>query len=316
MAVRYQDYYQILGVERGASAKEIQAAYRKLARELHPDVNKTAGAEDRFKQVTEAYEVLKDPEKRKRYDQLGANWRDGQEFSPPPGFEGLRFDFGEGDFGDLGSGFSSFFEAMFGEGRGPTRRAARSRPRRGATHEAEVQLTLEELVRGGTHTITLQRIDHDARGVPHSQRQSYDVRIPPGTTEGTTIRLAGQGAPGAAGGPSGDLLLHVRLAPHAAFEVRGYDLATTLKVTPWEAALGAQIEVPLLQGRAALTVPAGSSSGRSLRLRGQGLPRRDGSRADLLVELAIHVPRELSARERELFEQLARESGFDPRSQP
>lgn len=323
MAVRYQDYYQTLGVERGADAKEIQRAYRKLAREFHPDVNKDPGAEDRFKQINEAYEVLSDPEKRKRYDQLGPNWEAGQEFTPPPGYEGTPFGFGRGGFdqggiefgGDDFGGFSSFFEALFGQA-GPRMRTHSPhapRARRGRSQEAEIELALEDLLRGGTHEIVLQSVEHGPDGRPQRTERRYDVRIPPGTTDGTTIRLAGQGSPGAGGAPSGDLLLRVRLARHPRFEVDGFDLSTRVEVAPWEAALGARIDLVLLSGSATLTVPPGSSSGRRLRLRGQGLPQRDGTRGDLLVELAIVVPPELTPRERELYEELRRESPFRPR---
>jgi curved DNA-binding protein len=322
MAVRYQDYYQTLGVDRGASEKELQRAFRKLAREFHPDVNKSPGAEERFKQINEAYEVLKDPEKRKRYDQLGANWQAGQEFTPPPGHERAPFGggfqgfagFGDRYFGDdLGGGFSSFFEAMFGQAGAQHGRTRGPRARRGHSQEAEIELSLEDVARGGTHEIVLQSVEHAPDGRPQRSERRYDVRIPPGTTEGTTIRLAGQGAAGAGGGPSGDLLLRVRLAEHPRFEVDGFDLATRVDIAPWEAALGAKIDVPLLAGAATLTVPPGSSSGRKLRLRGQGLPQRDGTRGDLVVELSIAVPPNLTPRERELYEQLGRESPHRPR---
>jgi curved DNA-binding protein len=320
--VQYQDYYETLGVARDASREQIQRAYRKLARELHPDVNKAADAEPRFKAVTEAYEVLKDPDKRKRYDALGRNWRAGQEFTPPPGWEGARFDFGgrTGDFEDLGDGFSSFFEAFFG-GAGPFGggfgggRASRpQRPRRGATQEVEITLSLKDLMHGGTKEFVLesQTVGADAR--PLSTRRTYSVRIPPGTREGTTIRLAGQGGGGALGGPPGDLLLHVRLAPHPRLAVEGADdLAVDVPVAPWEAALGAKVSVPLLEGEATLSVPAGTSSGTRLRLRGQGLPRRDGSRGDLLAVVQVALPRTLTDEERELYERLARSSPFRPR---
>jgi curved DNA-binding protein len=325
MAVRYQDYYQTLGVDRGASEKELQRAYRKLAREFHPDVNKTPGAEERFKQINEAYEVLSDPEKRKKYDRLGANWQAGQEFTPPPGFEGAPFGFG-GDFrrggfeqgpfefgGDDFGGFSSFFEALFGQQAGRRTRTQGARARRGRSQEAEIELSLEDLLSERTREIALQAVEHGGDGRPQPVERRYEVRIPPGTTEGTVIRLAGQGSPGAAGGPSGDLLLRVKLAEHPRFRVDGFDLSTRVEIAPWEAALGAKIEVPLLSGGATLTVPAGSSSGRKLRLRGQGLPHRDGTRGDLIVELAIVVPAEPTSRERELYEELRRSSPFRPR---
>jgi len=320
MAVQFQDYYQTLGVERSASQKEIQSAYRKLARKYHPDVNKEPGAEERFKQVAEAYEVLKDPEKRKRYDALGANWKAGQEFTPPPGWE-MHFDFGPqggAEFEDLG-GFSSFFESLFGGGGAPfgarggfeTRR--QPRPRRGQVQETEITVSLEEAWRGAGKEIALESVELGPDGQPRRTRKELSVRIPEGATDGTTLRLAGQGGPGAAGGAAGDLFLRIRIAPHPRFRIAGHDLETTVDVAPWEAALGATVDVPLLEGRASVKIPPGSHSGTRLRLRGQGLKRRDGARGDLLVELRIVVPRTLSARERELFEALQRESEFKPR---
>ncbi len=319
--VRYQDYYQTLGVERSATQEAIQKAYRKLARSLHPDVNKAPDAEPRFKQVTEAYEVLKDPEKRKRYDALGSNWRAGQEFTPPQGWEGVAFDFGEGGggFEDLGAGFSSFFEAFFGgsgnlHGGGFEPLAARrGRARRGASPELEITLELEDLVRAGNRSFALETQAPGPDGRLTPSRREYSVRIPPGTREGTVIRLAGEGAAGSHGGARGDLLLHVRIAPHPRLRVRGeHDLETELAITPSEAALGARIAVPLLEGEAALTVPAGTSSGTRLRLRGQGLPRRDGTRGDLYALAQIVVPPELDPEERKLYEELARVSRLRP----
>ena len=315
MAVRYQDYYQTLGVARDAKQEEIQSAYRKLARKFHPDVNKEQGAEARFKQITEAYEVLKDPEKRAKYDALGANWQAGQDFTPPPGAGGMHYDFRHADFGDLGDGdFSSFFESLFG-GAGPSMQGARGRrARRGQSHEAEVELSLEDIARGGTHEVALRSIEHDERGRPHETSKTYSIKLPPGTTEGTTIRLAGQGGPGAGGATAGDLLLRVHIAPHPRFEVVGHDLGVHLRIAPWEAALGAKVALPLLAGQATLTIPAGSQSGTKLRLRGQGLLARDGSHGDLVVALDTAVPAKLTERERELFENLSRESKFDPRA--
>ena len=307
MAVRYQDYYQTLGVARDADPSAIQSTYRQLARKFHPDVNKEPGAETRFKQVTEAYEVLKDPAKRAKYDALGANWQAGQDFSPPPGSGGMHFDAGGGDF-------SAFFESLFG-GAGPTMRGARGRrARRGQSHEAEVELSLEDIAHGGTHDVVLRSIEHDEHGRAHETQKKYSIKLPPGTTEGTTIRLAGQGGAGGGGGEAGDLLLRVHIASHPRFGVDGHDLATRLKIAPWEAALGAKVALGLLSGEATLTIPAGSQSGTKLRLRGQGLLERDNSRGDLVVEIEIAVPATLTDRERALFEQLARESKFEPRA--
>lgn len=326
MAVKFQDYYATLGVDRGASQEDIQRAYRKLARELHPDVNKSAEAEDRFRSVTEAYEVLKDPEKRKRYDELGSNWRAGQEFTPPSGWrqgpvgwEDVRVEFG-GDgphgFGQGAEGFSDFFESVFG-GMGGARaahRAAAAGTRPGRHSEAEIVITLAEAVRGTTRTLSVQGTDRGTNGRRAPRTRTIEVRIPAGTGDGSIIRLAGQGEPGRRGGPAGDLLLHVRVEPDERFRLDGYDISTTLDITPSEAALGSRVPVPTPEGQVVVTVPAGSQSGQRLRLRGLGLARRAGTPGDLLVSLRIVVPKTLTPSEREAFERLARDVPFDPRS--
>ncbi len=311
MGVKFQDYYSVLGVARDAPTAEIQRAYRKLARKHHPDVDKTDGANQRFAQIAEAYEVLKDPEKRKRYDSLGENWKEGQEFTPPPGFD-FQFDTRGGadqfEFGDL-SGFSSFFETFFGRERGPTTHSAgtrAARPRTGPSYEAAVEITLEDAYRGATRTVSLQGSDGSAR--------TYDVKIPPGTTDGTTIRLKGQGGLGRGGGTPGDLLLRVSIAPHPRFSVSDHDLALVLPVAPWEAALGAKVPIRLLDGsEVLLTVPPNSNSGKKLRMRGMGLPRRGGERGDLIVELRIVLPPSTTPEEKRLWQELSRTSSFDPR---
>jgi len=314
MAVGFRDYYDTLGVARDASEEDVRRAYRRLARENHPDVNKDPGAEDRFKEVSEAYEVLRDPEKRKAYDRFGENWKAGQDVSGASGFGRGRGAAGDGggytdfgDFGDVrvdfgdGGDFSDFFEGLFGGrggrggfsgfgGGGATRTA------RGRDVEATLELSLEEARRGGTKRISLDG-------------QEYEVNIPPGVRDGQRIRLAGEGRGGAGGGPPGDLLLRVRLRRHPRFRVEGSDLYADLPVTPSEAALGAEVSVQTLDGRAKVRVPPGSSSGRRLRMRGEGLGR-DG---DLYLTVMIHVPPQLSDRERELYEELARVSDFDPR---
>ncbi|MEA2470889.1 MAG: curved DNA-binding protein [Thermoleophilaceae bacterium] len=309
MAVTFQDYYEALEVPRDASADDIRRAYRRLARKYHPDLNKDPGAEDRFKQVSEAYEVLRDPDKRARYDRLGANWKAGQDVSDTGGFEGFSGGNGFGDvhveFGGDGE-FSDFFEELFGRRAG--RGAATGRgggfegfSMRGGDHEAVLELTLEEAAAGGKRRISL------------GDGRDFEVQIPRGVRDGQRIRLAGQGSAGAGGGPAGDLLLRVRLKPHPRFRVQGRDLYVDLPVSPWEAALGAEVPVPTLDGSARVRVPAGSSSGRRLRLRGQGLPGTNGSAGDLFAVLEVHVPKRLSKRERELFQELASTSGFDPR---
>lgn len=325
MAVKFQDYYEILGVGRDATTAQIQAAYRKLARKLHPDVNKSPDAEEKFKRLNEAHEVLQDPEKRRRYDSLGENWRAGQDFSPPPGWEffgsrrgagsgaGRTFNFeffGDGFEESPFSGFSDFFSMLFGGGPADggmgTRRGARGGRAQawaspGQDQEAEIPITLEEAHRGARKTITLEG------------GRTLEVKIPPGTPDGHRLRLRGQGGSGNGSSQAGDLYLRVRLAPHPLFKLNGEDLEVEVPIAPWEAALGARIEVPMLDGKAALKLQAGAQSGQRLRLRGKGLARRNGSQGDLYAVLRIEVPRSLSARERELFEELARASSFRPR---
>lgn len=328
MGVKFQDYYEILGVPRTATEAEIKRAYRRLAQKYHPDVNKDPGAEAKFKEINEAYEVLGDPEKRKRYDALGAGWKAGQDFTPPPGWENVRFEFRTGgrgsqeafDFGSLG-GFSDFFEMLFGQGFGSRFTADHHEDAglfsaNGEDQEAAITISLEEAYRGATKTIALETQTLDRRGVPHRALKQYDVRIPPGTTEGSRIRLAGQGSPGRGGGAPGDLYLRVHIAPHPRFTVHGHNLHTTLNVAPWEAALGAKVHVPTLDETIAVNIPAGSQSGQQLRVRGKGLPLgKDGGYGDLIVTLRIVVPQRLSARERQLFEELAKTSSFNPREQ-
>jgi curved DNA-binding protein len=320
MAVGFQDYYETLEVPRTASSEDIRRAYRRLARKYHPDVNKEPGAEDRFKEISEAYEVLRDEEKRARYDQLGANWKAGQDVSGASGFgEGFRpgdgssegFSSGDGfgevrvDFG--GGDFSDFFEGLFGpRGRSRTTGGAGfgafdGFSVRGGDQEAVLELTLEEAAAGGKRRISL------------GDGRDFEVEIPRGVRDGQRIRLAGQGSAAPGGGPSGDLFLRVRVKPHPRFRVEGRDLYVDLPVAPWEAALGAEVPVPTLAGSVRLKVPQGSSTGRRLRLRGQGLPSPDGSAGDLYAVLAVHVPKRLSKEEREPFEQLASVSHFDPR---
>lgn len=313
MAVRYKDYYETLGVPRSASQDDIQRAFRKLAAKLHPDVSKEPEAETRFKELNEAYEVLKDPQKRKLYDQLGSNWKAGQSFQPPPGFEGQEFDFGgAGAF----AGFSEFFESLFGGGGGGGRRGAafeemfggagrgrQPRARAGSDLEAEIEIGVEDLLRDGKQPIRLQ----GPEGI-----QQLEVSLPRGTREGTRIRLAGQGAPGSAGGPRGNLILHVHLRAHPVFQVEGDDLRAAVAVTPWEAMFGGEVALPTPSGEVKLKIPPASQAGQTLRLRGLGLPKEDGSRGALLVTLRIVNPPDPSPRERELFEKLRAESTFVP----
>lgn len=303
MAVGFRDYYEVLGVPRGAGDEEIRSAYRKLAREYHPDVNKDPGAEDRFKEVSEAYEVLRDPEKREKYERLGANWKAGEDVSGASGFGGgAGQGFGDGDgqgFGD-GDGFSDFFESFFGGRRGASG-GFEGFSMRGGDQEATIEVSLEEAARGGKRKISL------------ADGRDFEVQIPPGVRDGQKIRLAGQGGEGASGGPAGDLYLRVRIKRHPRFRREDDDLVVEIPVAPWEAALGATVPVPTLHGSAKVKVPAGSSSGRRLRLRGEGMPGPGGRKGDLYASVRVVVPKALEKRERELFEELAAVSRFDPR---
>jgi curved DNA-binding protein len=313
MPVASRDYYETLGISRGASDEEIRRAYRQLAREYHPDVNKEPGAEERFKEIAEAYDVLRDPEKRGRYDRLGSNWQAGDDGSGAAGFGGfrrpdgggfeeVRFGFGDrGDFSDF-AGVSDLFEEMFGGSAGrPGFGRGFGEGRRGADLEAELELSLEEAFRGGRRWLQL------------ADGRSLEVTIPPGVRDGQRIRLAGEGRRGLGDGPGGDLFLRVRLRRHPRFRVDGDDLRTKLAVSPWEAALGATVELPTLDGQAQLKVPAGSSCGRRLRLRGEGMPRPGGGRGDLYAEVQIVLPKKLTRAERKAFEDLSKVSKFDPR---
>lgn len=330
MAVEFQDYYNTLGVSRTASQEEIQRAYRKLARKYHPDVNKEKKAEDKFKHINEAYEVLKDPEKRKQYDMLGAHWRDGQNFTPPPGWDRGHFEFrghpeGMADF-DLGgfpggAGFSDFFERFFGQGPGGSRAGhwestepgARPWTARGQDQEAAITISLEDAYHGATKMVTLQIEEVGPEGTPRQQARQYEVKIPPGVIEGTRIRLAGRGGPGARSGKPGDLFLRVHIAPHARFQLQGHDLFVQVPITPWEATLGTKLDVPTLDGSVKMTLPPGTQGGQRFRNRGKGLPKGKGEKGDLYVTVQIAIPETLSAAERELFKQLEKSSSFNPR---
>ena len=320
MGLEYKDYYKALGVDKKASQKEIQAAYRKLARKLHPDVNKKPDAEDSFKAINEAYEVLKDPEKRKRYDALGANWREGQNYSPPPGWENVHFDFGDGTGGFEFQGgnagqFSDFFEGLFGRGRarGRADQDMSGWAMRGQDQETDMELTLEEAYHGAKKTIRLQQLEREGSAyVPKSREIS--VNIPAGVSEGKRIRLSGQGGPGTGGGQNGDLYLRVHILPHKVFTLNGTDLEEEISLSPWEAALGTKVELVTMTGKVNLTIPSGVQSGQKLRLRGKGMPAAQGKFGDLYAVIKIVVPRKLSEREKELFEELSRVSSFAPRA--
>jgi len=306
--MKYKDYYAALGVERTATADQIKAAYRKLARKFHPDVSKEKDAEERFKDVAEAYETLKDPEKRAAYDQLGRH-APGDEFRPPPdwgqSFGGTQFSFDDVDLADL-------FANLAGQSRGRSR--APNAPRPGQDFEAAVRLTFEQAFTGTEIEFDMAVAEPDERGVLRRVPRKVKVRLPKGVTDGQKLRVPGKGAKGVNGGRDGDLYLDITVEAHPLFRADGLDLYMELPLAPWEAALGAQVDVPTLEGRVSMKVPPGSKGGQKLRLAGKGLPRPGGGAGDLYAQLNIVVPATLTERERKLFEELRDASRFDPRS--
>jgi curved DNA-binding protein len=315
--MEYKDYYKILGVERNASEQEIKKAYRKLARQYHPDVRPgDKEAEERFKEINEAHEVLSDPEKRKKYDHLGASWRAWQQQGAPGGFDWSQWSAGGpgggrvrveyGDLGDLfgglgGGGFSDFFNAIFGglgAEREPAARGRRSRPRQGRDYTHPVEITLEEAYRG-----TMRVLQTDGR--------KLEVKIPPGVRTGSRVRMSGEGGPGVDGGDKGDLYLRVEVLPHSTFERQGDDLYCELSVDLYTVVLGGDVTVPTLGGNVVLKIPPETQSGRTFRLTGKGMPvmRKPKEYGDLYVKVRIATPSNLSAREKELFQELARIRG-------
>jgi len=300
MGVKFRDYYEVLGVSKTATPQEIKSAFRKLARKYHPDLVASAqkkSAEEKFKELNEANEVLSDPEKRKKYDLLGANYREGMDFTPPPGYEGGPFrsaDFGA-EFGGMG-GFSDFFETIFGGQGGRTgerHRATRARVRKGEDIQAEISLILEEAHRGGLKKIFVE-IGHD--------RKNLEVKVPPGVREGSKIRLAGQGYPD--GEHPGDLYLTIRIKPHSRFKVEGDDVFATQPIYPWDAVLGTDVEVATLDEPVKLKIPPGSQGGQKLRLKEKGLVKKNRERGDFYVTLQIILPEKSTEKEKELYQQL------------
>lgn len=303
--MEFKDYYKILGVARDASQDDIKRAYRKLARKYHPDVSKEPEAEARFKEVAEAYEVLKDPEKRRAYDRFGANWKEGQEFRPPPDWD-QGFSFSGGGF--AGGDYSDFFEALFGRA-GGRRGGFRMR---GEDQVARISIGLEDAYQGGTQTISLNVPELAADGSVIAKTRTLNVRIPKGITEGQRIRLAGQGSPGPGGGPAGDLYLEVHFRPHPYFHAEKRDIFLDLPITPWEAALGKTVPVPTLGGTVELRIPPGSQTGRKLRLKGRGLPGNPPG--DQYAVLKIVTPAAHTDAARAFYERMAQELPMNPRA--
>ncbi len=313
--MEYKDYYEIMGVGKSASQDEIKRAYRKLARKYHPDVSTEKDAEAKFKEVGEAYEVLKDPEKRTAYDQLGSQWKAGQDFHPPPGWDaGFEFS-SSGDGGpDLG-GFSDFFETLYGREfrtAGGRSGSGRGFQMRGEDHHARVMIDLEDSYRGATRSITLQISELDPAGRIKTHPRTLSVRIPKGIRRGQQIRLNGQGGAGHGGADPGDLYLEVEFNLPGHYRVEGADLYLDLPLAPWEAALGARVKVPTPAGAVDLKIPPGSQAGKKLRLKGRGIPARQPG--DLYVVLQISLPQVENERQRQFFEDMKREFSFSPRA--
>jgi curved DNA-binding protein len=341
MPAEYKDYYKILGVPRGAGADEIRKAFRSLARQYHPDVARDKkNAEEKFKEINEAYEVLGDAEKRKKYDALGSDWNR-PAGGPPPGYQSGRRTYSQPGGGDStffefdGTGFSEFFEQVFGRHAGAGYRAQYAEEEtaeRGQDVEGDIMVSLEEAIRGAIRPISLRHTDpcslcggtgvHGRRACPEcggageiSSTYRYQVKIPAGVRDGQRLRVAGQGERGEGGGPSGDLYLHVRLATHPDFRVEGDDLYYDLDLAPWEAVLGTRVSIPTPTGVLKIKIPAGTQTGQRLRIHGHGLLVRGGENGDLYVVSRIQVPRNPADREKRLWEQLAAESGFNPREE-
>jgi curved DNA-binding protein len=287
--MKYKDYYEILGVSRDAKPEDIRKAYRKLAKKYHPDVNKEAGAEEKYKEINEAYEVLKDPDKRQKYDTLGMNWQSGQEFTPPPGWQHVEFG---GNMGDMG-GFSDFFQTLFGNTGGSFDRfgdifsgGSYHQP---VNRDTEVNLTLslEDAVSGGTHTLLFGN-------------RKLSVRLPKGITEGSQIKLPGKSEMG------GDIYVNIHISEHKAFMIDGYDLTREIHVPVYDAVLGKDISVPTLNGEVTVKMPAGIQDGQKLRLKGKGMPKRDGTNGDMYVRIRIDIPKYVNEKQKALWEELSK----------
>jgi curved DNA-binding protein len=308
--MKYKDYYQALGIDRNASQDEIKKAYRKLAHQYHPDVSKDPKGEERFKDIAEAYSTLKDPEKRREYDNLGRRPA-GESFTPPPDWQQH---FGGGDqsfFDDMD--LADILSAFTGARRGNGRARGREFPMPGQDFEVTVPVTLEQIYRGDDIDVNVEIPEYDEHGLPHRVPRTFRVHIPKGATDGQRLRLPGKGGPGRNGGKPGDLYVKLALQPHPLYRVEGHDLYLDLPLAPWEGVLGAKVLVPTLGGPVELTIKPGTSTGQRLRLARRGLPTPDGSAGDLYAVVRIEVPKTVTPRERELYEELARVSNFNPR---
>ena len=311
--MEFKDYYEVMGVARDATQDEIKRSYRKLARKYHPDVSKESDAEARFKELGEAYEVLKDPEKRAAYDQLGANWQGGQDFNAPPDWD-AGFEFSGGGFtGGDASDYSDFFESLFGQGyaaQGGGRRAGFHA--RGQDRHAKILVDLEDSFSGATRAINLQVPELTPDGHVTTRTRTLNIKIPKGIRDGQKIRLAGQGDPGQGKAAAGDLYLEIDFKPHGLYHAEAHDLYLDLPVAPWEAALGATVKVPTPEGVVELKVPAGSAQGKKMRLKGRGIPAKQPG--DLYVVLQIALPEADTAKAKKLYQQMQDELNFNPRS--
>jgi curved DNA-binding protein len=311
--MKYKDYYKILGVERSANEEQIKKAYRKLARKYHPDVSKEKDAEEKFKEVAEAYEVLKDAEKRKAYDTMGY-YQPGQDFNPPPDWQ-QQFHSGGGGFQDLND--LDLFDLLSGLGRGGFRagRAGGAGLRmRGQDYEVTAHLSVEEAARGTELEIPLPVTEMTEEGQLRRTTRTAKVRIPKGATDGQRLRVPGKGGPGHGGAADGDLYVNIELRPHDLFRVNGHDLYLEVPVASWEAALGTDVQIPTLDGRVSVKIPPGSRAGQKLRVRGKGLPRPGGGEGDLYAVLQVVTPSVLSEREKQLYSELQQASSFNPRA--
>ncbi len=310
--MEFKDYYTIMGVTRDATQADIKRAYRKLARKYHPDVSKESDAEVKFKEVGEAYEVLKDPEKRTAYDQLGANWQQGQDFRPPPDWD-QGFEFHGGGFtGGDSVEFSDFFESLFGHSGHGARQGGAAYHARGSDTYAKVVIDLDDTYQGATRSLILKQTELGSDGRPHIKEKTLNVCIPKGVTEGQHIRLAGQGETGVGKGGHGDLYLEVVLRPHPLYKVEGKDVYLNLPVAPWEAVLGATVQTPTPAGKVDLKIAPGASSGQKLRLKARGIPGKPAG--DFYVILQIALPPAKSTATKEAYQQLQKAQSFNPRA--